>query len=672
METTERIQGIYKYLNENLPDKNMGSGLESFLPEEDPGDWITINAKSRFRSLLGVINKMSEDINQIGGILDNTTLNKSYKDLVKLNIHKDKYYVEGYLSEGNLNYPILKESENDIAIGDLKIDSISDVDLIHLAKLFSYSAKEESNIPSPRLIHQKIQNVEAKVYPFLDENLTDPEKVKLYTDYLKAAFQKLTALCIELQDGFSDFPSEIAFILQDEYTTENKYIEECKKKIYQSFSYTDFFDWTMPVIVSSDARHKYILGGTKSGKSELMKVFIHNDVKTGNGALILDPHGDLVAQCSKFELFNAMGERLVYISPEFASKGYMPCYNPLDHSYHDLPSLQRNTAISIRAQELVNSFETIMQEEFTPNMELLVSNCLRVLLEEKEVTLYDLLDFLHPNTCKDYLKLAKNHWDERVRKYFNNLFNEDRLRNTKSAVITRFSNALSNQYLSLILNAKKSSFNIGNLLDEKKVILVNAAQGILGEEGARVLGSFFVSEITAYALNKATVSVENRQDVHVYIDECQNFLTNRIDKILSEGRKFGIDLTLANQFLGQFSTNGMTRLRKSILANCAVKFCGNASEEDKSIMSKSIGMDITKERNLHSGCFAMKAGNKKPVIVNVNDFLIGDNQHYMNQSNYAETIRKQLNQYYIQMNLDKQATSIKDRDFDLPDLESLI
>lgn len=441
-----------------------------------------------------------------------------------------------------------------------------------------------------------------------------------------------------IKDSHANFPNQ----------REQKEIQEAlsvyKKELFEKFFPADFFLKGFEALIPFGARqkHTYILGSSGSGKTELLKQFVFHDLKRKNGLLVLDPHGDLVKQCNRFDQDSS---ETIYISAEFGSKGVFPCYNPLEHHYHGKPHYEKQSYISNRTNELKGAFMNILGTEFTHNMERLINNCLPILLNKRGSTFADFLDFMRPQTSAPYEALGRDYPMATISDFFRYEFGTDHFRPTRQAVLTRFSNAFANYNLSKILTARKSSFDIKRLLDQGKCILVNLSQDDFGEEGSRILGSFLISEITTHALSRQRLPEEERRPIFVYIDECQNFLTDRMDKILSEGRKYGIHLTMANQYLGQFDQN--RQLLKSVLANTAVKFCGKASYDDMVKMGKSIGMDITAIPDLRQGKFAVKVDEYSPLELQTYDFLVDTKtSYYLHGQRYEQKLRAQVKKYY--------------------------
>jgi len=391
----------------------------------------------------------------------------------------------------------------------------------------------------------------------------------------------------------------------------------------------------------------YVLSQTGGGKSELLAQFIYNDIQSPSGCILIDPHGDLARQCNSFKCGDS---NTVYISADFAGQGIFPTYNPLQNDYHKYTNLSKRLGhISLRTEELKAAFNTIMGAEFTHPMERLISNCLPVLLNKPGATFTDFLDFMRLDTSEPLEILGQKYPSPEIVKFFQHEFRSSYFDATKQAVLTRFSNAVAANYnVSQILLAKQSSFNLKKLLDAGKTVLLNLSSGALGEQGSKIIGCFILSELTTHALQRQKLSKEKRRSIFVYIDEAHNFVSERMDKILSEGRKYGLHLTMANQYLEQW--NHAPRVRASILANTSIKACSSVSAKDSKIMSREMGIDIASISNLRSGKFAVSISGHRPKVVQFFDFLIRKkgkrNPSYLSDEAYKNKLQEQVKKYY--------------------------
>lgn len=395
-------------------------------------------------------------------------------------------------------------------------------------------------------------------------------------------------------------------------------------------------------------RHSFILGKTGSGKTELLKLLIYNDIIAGRGVLLVDPHGDLAQQCSRLRLWEnpLYRDRLVYLSGDYIDEGVMPLLNPFTHGFHEADIHKKRQAISMRVGELLSAFEVIFRGEFTNNMSLMLDMCLRLLLAHEGTGVEDLLNMLYPRPNSRYLDQAHQHWDEDVRQYFGQLFFEERYNVTKAAILTRFKTALGYEALKLMLCRTGKGIPLSALLESNKVVIVNASQGTFGEAGSRILGAFLMAEVSSLALSRSKLPEEQRKEVFVYLDECQNFLNEKINKMLSETRKYKVYLTMATQHLGHFSN--MPSLRHSIMSNTGVKICGSVSVEDGKVMSKALGLNLAKVDNLEAGKFVLKAGAEDALVIQAHSHLLSDNTDmYLFAPAYGYLLGEQRRSYYL-------------------------
>lgn len=412
------------------------------------------------------------------------------------------------------------------------------------------------------------------------------------------------------------------------------------------------FRWLIPY--SKRKLHTFILGGSGSGKTELIKQFLFNDIQSKSGVFALDPHGEFVEQVAKMKLFRRKRyrDKLVYISFD-AGDGIIPTFNPLENSYQKIKSQEKKLiAISGHAEHLTASFENIVNEKFSHNMETLVFYCLKLLLCIPGTTLVEdftkLLEENNESVVNKYLKDAGNLVDKDMRNFFTSDFlNERQFGNTKNAIRTRFRRAFTNQYLQKMFGSKTSSFNVSQLLNQGKIVLINCSkEHLVNAENVRFIGAFFTAELNRMAFNRARISPELRRPVFVYMDEFQNFANSHTAEMLSETRKYGIHLTMAHQNLDQVSTD----LQATILGNTSVKLCGSVNAKDESTMSKNLKLAIGDIKRLEKGKFVLGVQGRNPIVVQSFDFLARPrpekNWHYMSERSWNEVLKLQQSNYY--------------------------
>jgi hypothetical protein len=473
---------------------------------------------------------------------------------------------------------------------------------------------------------------------------------------------------LKLHDYIINRVSEIKIPQRKDFSNKYEYDEEYQK-LLNGILEKPFFHKEYKAVIPYQAlkMHSHIIGGTGSGKTELLKKFIHENIKKGNAVFALDPHGDFVTECAKFNLFNPnYANKLVYISPEFDCLGKLPVFNPFEHDYNNLPDYYKQSAISKKVTELKNAFEIIFDTDFTHNMSLLVKNCMMILFEREGSTLLDLLNMMIPEKSKSYIDTGLCHWDENIRDFFKYQFNKSAWDVTKKAIYTRFSEAFSNKSLKYMLTGSKSSFKFTELLDNGYTVLVNSSQGLLTQDGSKIFGAFLVTQVTSHALERVKRNNNKRTPIFTYIDECQNFMTPSITKMLEETRKYGLYLNLAHQHLGQFRSNG--QIKDSVMSNTEVKIIGKSSYKDKKTFSSSIGFDFNKNvDSFKPGVFVLKAGEQKRAIIikTYRNLILKYNvgyggrefNNYLSPSEWNKLKNAQLDRFYRDITL-KPETSV--------------
>lgn len=321
------------------------------------------------------------------------------------------------------------------------------------------------------------------------------------------------------------------------------------------FAQTDFRNQMTPFgIKEADRRaHMYLIGKTGTGKSTLIERLILQDIKAGRGAALLDPHGDLVERV----LARMPGQRqsdVIYFDVPDPKQGLG--FNPLSN----VPQSKR----SLAASGLVGVFRKLWSDSWGPRLEHILRNALLLLLDQPQATLADVLRLLGDSSYRaGALRSVRS---EQVREFWLKEYEgyPARFRAEAAAPIQNKVGAfLADPTLHRILTTPKSSFNLRQIMDEGKVFLVNLAKGKLGEDTASLLGSLLVSTIGLTGLRRADTPEEARRDFYLYLDEFHTFTTLSLAGMLSELRKYRLNLILAHQYLSQLDV----QIRDAILGN---------------------------------------------------------------------------------------------------------
>ena len=303
---------------------------------------------------------------------------------------------------------------------------------------------------------------------------------------------------------------------------------------------------TRPVYLSEDdrRRHTYIIGKTGTGKSELLRDLILQDIRAGKGVCLIDPH-DLAEDLLQY-IPPERAEDVIYFDPSDTER---PMGLNLLEAYNEDQKHMVTTAIINLMYKLYDPYKTGI---IGPRFEHAIRNAMLTVMSEKGSTFVEVVRCLtDANFVQELLPKVT---DPMVRRYWT-----DQIAQTadfhKSEVldyiVSKFGRFVTNRVMRNIIGQSKSAFDFRKVMDEGKILIINLAKGKIGEENSNFLGLVLVPKILAAAMSRADVPEEKRRDFYLYVDEFQNFATPDFAQILSEARKYRLNLTVANQFIGQ-------------------------------------------------------------------------------------------------------------------------
>jgi hypothetical protein len=310
---------------------------------------------------------------------------------------------------------------------------------------------------------------------------------------------------------------------------------------------------TKPIYVTDDdrRRHIYVVGQTGTGKSTLLGDMIIKDIQAGKGVAIIDPHGDLVENALGFVPKERLDD-VIYFNPGDLERPLG--LNMLDFNY-DRP--EEKTFIVNEMQSIFNKL--FPPETMGPMFEQYMRNALLLLMEDMPNEQATLMEVPRIFTDPAYRarKIARIHnpvvidfWEKEAVK----AGGDASLANMTPYITSKFNNFISNDYMRPIIGQPKSAFNFRDVMDNKKILLVNLSKGKIGDINAGLLGMVITGKILMAALSRVDIAdADKRVDFNLYIDEFQNFTTDSISTILSEARKYRLNLTMAHQFIAQLT-----------------------------------------------------------------------------------------------------------------------
>ncbi len=322
--------------------------------------------------------------------------------------------------------------------------------------------------------------------------------------------------------------------------------------------------------------HFYVVGASGSGKTKFLQTLIWQDIKNGNGFGIIDPHGDLVDDVKGY-LYLLSGRsqeflhnKVVLIDP--TDPKYTVGFNPLER-------IQGMSSAELAA-ELVNVFKKIWHDAWGARMEDLLKNSLIALIENN-LTLAELWLFLTDREVRRKVLEKVEH--PICRQYFErfNSLREQTQNEWMESTLNKSNAFMSDERVRQMFAVEKSTFNLREIIDNKKILLVRLDKGRL-KESADLLGSLLLAKIQMAAFTRTDIPQSKRVPFYLYIDEFQNFATDNFIEMLAEARKYELSLVLAHQNLAQLTQN----LRASILTNCRIQTFFRISRDDSNILAK--------------------------------------------------------------------------------------
>ncbi|MCX6565123.1 MAG: type IV secretion system DNA-binding domain-containing protein [Candidatus Aminicenantes bacterium] len=358
------------------------------------------------------------------------------------------------------------------------------------------------------------------------------------------------------------------------------------------FALTDYRDIRKLFGIKQKNRrgHMYIIGKTGTGKSTLIENMAISDIKNGYGVALIDPHGDMAEEILDYIPKKRIKD-IIYFNP--ADLDNPIAFNPLEKVPRDFHHLI--------ASGIISTFKKIWSESWGPRLEHILSHSLLSLLEYPNSTLLDLPKLLTNNDFRKNVLTYITH--PQVREFWLSEF-EKYSAWLKSEAISPILNKIGQFLISIplrnIVGQKENTFNVRQAMDEGKILIVNLAKGKIGEDNCSLLGALIVTKIQLAALSRTDQPEEQRKPFYFYVDEIHNFITLSFADILSESRKYGLNLILAHQYIEQLDE----RIRAAIFGNVGTIISFRIGAEDAKYLAQEFSPvfneeDLIKLPNFH-------------------------------------------------------------------------
>lgn len=330
-------------------------------------------------------------------------------------------------------------------------------------------------------------------------------------------------------------------------------------------------------------RHMYVIGKSGVGKSKLIAGMAVQDILNGEGVCVLDPHGDLIT-----DIINRIpperAEDVIVFAPADIERPLA-----LNLMEYDLRYPEQKTFV---INEMIKIFDKLYDLKATggPIFEQYMRNAMLLIMSHVESgsTLMEIPKVLSDPDFRR-MKLEKcpdstvvDFWRKEAEK----AGGDAALANVVPYVTSKLTQFISNDTMRPIIGQQNSSFNIRDVMDKQKILLVDLSKGRVGEMNAYLLGMILVGKILMAALSRADIEESKRKDFYLYIDEFQNFTTDSICSILSEARKYGLNLIIAHQYLGQLTQKQDTSIKDAVFGNVGTIIAFKIGSDDAEYLAK--------------------------------------------------------------------------------------
>ncbi len=347
-------------------------------------------------------------------------------------------------------------------------------------------------------------------------------------------------------------------------------------------------------IKKSDRRkHVYVVGKTGTGKSTLIKNMIVQDMKAGEGVAVLDPHGQLIDELLDYVPENRIDDVVIF-NPADAD-------NPISLNMLEMIDQRQRT---LTGDTLVDVFKKYFAESWGPRLEYILKNCILTLLEVPNTSLLSITRLL---TDRDYRKyIVDMIQDPQMKAFWNNEFakmerNERLITEAISPIQNKVGQFLNSELIRNIVGQPKSSIRVDEIINSGKLFFVNLATGRIGANNTALLGAMIVSQLQFAAMRRVDIPEEVRKDFFLYADEFQNFATESFATVLSEARKYRLDLTITHQYIEQMPE----AVKDAVFGNIGTLICFTVGPTDSIFLEKEFEPVFTANDLINLGRYEM-------------------------------------------------------------------
>ncbi len=328
-------------------------------------------------------------------------------------------------------------------------------------------------------------------------------------------------------------------------------------------------------------RHMYLIGKTGMGKSTILENMIVDDIKAGHGVAVVDPHGDLAEKIIEYIPKERIND-VVYFNP--SDINFPIAFNVVEQVEPHLRHLV--------ASGLIGVFQKLWADSWGPRLEYILRNAILAILDFPGSTLLGVVRML---SDKSYRKrvvanitdpVVKAFWEKEFSGYADKFASE-----AVSPIQNKVGQFLSSSLMRNIIGQVKSAIDIRDIMDNGKILIMNLSKGRIGEDNSALLGAMMITKIQLAAMSRVDVPENMRRDFYLYIDEFQNFSTDSFANILSEARKYRLNLILAHQYIEQLSE----KVKPAVFGNVGTMVVFRVGAADAEELVKEFTPTFTEE-----------------------------------------------------------------------------
>ena len=358
-----------------------------------------------------------------------------------------------------------------------------------------------------------------------------------------------------------------------------------KEENVSGFGITNYHNNLVPFGIRREdrRRHLYAVGKSGVGKSKLLELLIYDDIKEGKGVGVLDPHGDLVDDILKHIPQERINDVILF---DPADTEFPIAFNPLERVD---PAYKMQLTIGI-----LDIFKKLFGTNWSDRLEHVLRYTILALLDSPNTTVLSILKMLSDKNYRQKIvariedNVVKSFWVSEFAAW-SEKFDADAI----TPLLNKVGQFVATNMMRNVVGQSETKFDIRDVMDNKKILLMKVSKGLLGEENSQLMGAMIITKIYQAAMSRADIPEDQRSDFYFYVDEFQNFATDTFYEIMSEARKYHLNLTIAHQYMGQLSQ----KIKQTVFGNVGSMVSFRVGAEDAAVMAEEFA-PIFKERDI--------------------------------------------------------------------------